>query len=65
MLRSRFGDAVINLLCGADLFLEAPEILGISQTSVRRMISRGLIQLTRVLRHVLTPFAKIDRLFAK
>ncbi len=34
---------------------------GVSQTSVRRLIQRGLLKPNRALRHVLIPVAELDR----
>jgi excisionase family DNA binding protein len=44
---------------------EAGEMLGLSDSSVRRLIHRGEIRPCRVLRHVLIPAAELDRLLSK
>ena len=44
---------------------EAAAILGISGTSLRRLIKRGEIKPCRVLRHVLVPVTEIDRLLGR
>ena len=38
---------------------------GISEITVRRLISRGLIKPNRALRHILIPIAELDRFLAK
>lgn len=38
---------------------------GISQITLRRLISRGLIKPNRALRHILIPIAELDRFLAK
>jgi excisionase family DNA binding protein len=40
---------------------EAASYLGISPSSVRRLIKRGLIKANRALRHILIPVAELDR----
>jgi excisionase family DNA binding protein len=41
---------------------ETAGTLGISQTSVRRLIARGKLRACRQLRHILIPVAEIERL---
>jgi excisionase family DNA binding protein len=51
---------------GALKIKQAAEYLGgISTTSVRRLIKRGLIKVNRALRHVLIPVAELDRFLAE
>jgi excisionase family DNA binding protein len=51
---------------GALKIKQAAEYLGgISTTSVRRLIKRGLIKVNRSLRHVLIPVAELDRFLAE
>jgi Helix-turn-helix domain len=38
---------------------------GISQITLRRLISRGLIKPNRAIRHILIPIAELDRFLAK
>jgi excisionase family DNA binding protein len=40
---------------------ETGMLLGISQSSVRRLIKRGLLRPNRALRHLLIPASEIDR----
>lgn len=44
---------------------EAAAMLGISQNSVRRLITRGKLRAVRVLRHVLVPISEIERLLSE
>jgi excisionase family DNA binding protein len=41
---------------------EAAVLLGVSDSSVRRLISRGIIKPCRVLRHLLIPLIQIDQI---
>ena len=41
---------------------EAAELLGVSASSIRRLIARGHLRSVRVLRHVLIPATELDRL---
>jgi excisionase family DNA binding protein len=41
---------------------EAAAALGVSPVTIRRLIDRGLLKPTRVLRHVLIPTEELDRL---
>lgn len=51
---------------GALKIKEAAEYLGgLSTTSVRRLIKRGLIKVNRSLRHQLIPVAELDRFLAE
>jgi excisionase family DNA binding protein len=40
---------------------ETAQILGISEKSVRRLIARNLIMVSRALRHLLIPHSEIER----
>ncbi len=40
---------------------ETAEILGVSEKSVRRLVSRGLLHSSRALRHLLIPKKEIER----
>lgn len=40
---------------------ETASILGVSEKSVRRLISRGLLRSSRALRHLLIPRKEIER----
>jgi excisionase family DNA binding protein len=40
---------------------ETAEILGVSEKTVRRLISRGLLRSSRALRHLLIPKKEIER----
>ena len=42
--------------------VETADLLGISKSSVRRLISRGLLKSTKILRHKLIPRAEIEKL---
>jgi len=44
---------------------EAAAILGVSDSTIRRLIGRGLLKPSRILRHVLITTAEIDRLLTK
>ncbi len=47
---------------GALKLKDAAEYLGgVSEITVRRLISRGLLKPNRALRHVLLPIAELDR----
>jgi excisionase family DNA binding protein len=41
---------------------EAAGMLGVSESSVRRLISRGILKPIRVLRHLLIPLKQLDAL---
>jgi excisionase family DNA binding protein len=41
--------------------VETAEILGISEKTVRRLISRGLLRASHALRHLLIPRKEIER----
>jgi excisionase family DNA binding protein len=43
---------------------EAAELLGISESSVRRLIDRGILKPSRVLRHLLIPATQIDEILS-
>ena len=44
---------------------EAAEALGVSQTTVRRLIRRGSLRPCRALRHVLIPVSEVRRLLGQ
>jgi len=46
---------------GALKLKEAAQYLGVSSTTVRRLINRGQIQPNRALRHILIPVEELDR----
>jgi excisionase family DNA binding protein len=41
---------------------EAAVILGVSESSIRRLIDRGIIKPSRVLRHLLVPLKQLDQI---
>jgi excisionase family DNA binding protein len=41
---------------------EAAGLLGVSESSIRRLISRGILKPIRVLRHLLIPLKQLDAL---